>query len=81
MAKSKEGNRLSLAIGLLSSFAVFCWGFWEMFMKRSPEGENEIVPWVAIVFTCSITFFVSWSFTRLLYLVYFRFKEDKESKN
>ena len=34
MAKFKEVNRLSIAIGLLSSLAVFCWGFWEMFIKH-----------------------------------------------
>jgi len=34
MAKFKEVNRLSIAIGLLSSLAVFCWGFWEMFIMQ-----------------------------------------------
>jgi hypothetical protein len=50
MAKSKVVNRLSIVIGLLASFAVFCWGFWEMLLKRSPESGGELVSWDAIAF-------------------------------
>ena len=80
MARSKGVKRLSSVVALLSSFTVFCWGYWEMFIERSPGGEDAIVSWVAIAFTCSITFIVSWFLVRVIYRVYCEFQEDRRNK-